>query len=67
MVLVEYLASLFLRWDRGVLRRVLYPVLFGKMMNWYMRAMPRDIVQQLEETGCESQPPEVQENFNLWM
>ena len=63
----EYLAGLFVRWDHETLARVLLPVLFGPMMNWYMRAMPQETVGELEKIGCGSQSPDVQENFNLWM
>lgn len=63
----EYLADLFARWDHEALSRVLFPVLFGPMMNWYMRSMPKDTVEELRKIGCGSQSPDVQENFNLWM
>ena len=42
-------------------------MLFGPMMNWYMRSMPKDTVEELRKIGCDSQSPDVQENFNLWM
>ena len=63
----EYLTDLFLRWDREALVGLLFPVLFGPTMNWYMRSMPQDVVGRLQSIGCASQQPDVQENFNLWM
>lgn len=61
------MTSLFARWDRETLQRLLFPVLFGPTMNWYMRSMPRSTVAKLYEIGCASQSADVQENFNLWM